>query len=217
MAYLFGGSATDIIASGATIARGATFSLFVRVKPTNNSSATRVLVRVGEGSNINAQIFMDASNNLNANFFGISVATWAGPLSAGTRYSIVYTYDGGTANLYVDTDATPKATVVQVVSPPTPSQCYIGNAEPSNVLSADARIYECGWWPGTVLTGAQAAKIGAANSVGLPLPTNYWGLVTDAKALFGTLNGTATAGLVAHEGVNLYGGSNSALTLLGVG
>ena len=128
------------------------------------------------------------------------------------------TYDGSAVRIYADTDSTQKASgVASATSDQQSDQTFCFGNLTTFSNGADCVIYEVGWWPCTVLTGAQAAKLGAANPSGVPTPTNYWPLINSPNPLFGTVTGTVTgATVVAHAGNNVYGTAGGFL-LTGVG
>lgn len=213
MAYLFGAVNADNIDCGTSVPGATTFSCFVRLKMTTANAFTHVPLarRVNPSGPLNFQIyFTDATLPNQANFFfsgNGSAATWLSGFTAGSIHTLVCTVDDAFLRIYADTDATAKATAVQTAFPDTSGTQHfvIGNTFPSGGNeSADATIYEVGWWPGVVLTGAEAAGIGAGTPPATP-PAHYWPLLTDANALFGGQHGTVTgATLVAHSGTNLY-------------
>ena len=195
MGARFGTATTDALECGTAIAHGATFSLWVRFRPTLSNNSTRVLVRLGDGSTVSAQIFLTTSNSVEANYTGQGVASWAGPLGAGTLHSALATYDGVAMRLYGDQDPVQKGAFVLTVTVPysATTGVYIGNVEKGvGALSAESTLYAVAWWANVVLTGAQSALLGAGVSplrAGLPLPNNYWMLRQDARDSVGGAHG----------------------------
>jgi hypothetical protein len=228
MAYHFGSAVTDNIDMGTAVAKHTTaFSVYARFALAQVNGNNRMIACYHDGVS-QAIFYLFATNSLGNNSvaFGISTgggttfpgAHWLSGFGVGEIHTCVGTYDGANIKLYADTDATAK-----VIQPETGTadsvagqHFMIGN-QPSASISADGNIYEIGWWPGTVLTGAQAAQLGAGSAAGIPLPTEYWPLIDSPNALYGGHNGTVTgAFVVTHVGKNLYPRSGS-LTLLGAG
>ena len=221
MAYLFGAANSDRIDCGTSVTTASTFSIFVRFKVTAANTVYRALATFANSTTgVEYQMFLAfGAGTTNILTFGFGhggiypALNWTSGFTAGSTHTLVGTYDGANLKLYADTDATPKATLAETNTPDTTSiRFQIGqDMGYGNDKSADSTIYEVGWWPGTVLTGAQAAAIGAATAPVIA-PTNYWPLVSDAVATFGGQNGTVTgASVVAHAGINLYG-AGSAVT-----
>jgi hypothetical protein len=167
---------------------------------------------------------VDNQEELSHSFGGVfEQILWVSGFTAGSTHILVGTFGGTTFSLYADTDATAKATgTVSTPSDTDADQVFcIGNLAGLS-HSADATLYEVGWWPGVTLTGAQAAILGGGGpATGVPLPTHYWPLISDAVALYGGVDGTVTgASVVAHAGTNwfpLAAARRRSLGLLGVG
>lgn len=217
MGYLFGaGAVSDVIDCGTAIVKASTFSLFIRFKPTSSNATTRRLVEFRQPSApFNAQAIIDfspgGSQEITATFStsgSYHDLVWSSGFSAGTVHVLVATYDGSTHKLYADTDATAKASVSASGTPDADAdqKFHIGNV-PTIAAGADATIYEVGWWPGTALTGAQAAQLGIGYDAAfiVPRPANHWRLIGHANDHVGGKNGTVTgATLVAHDARIFY-------------
>ncbi len=215
MAYLFGAANTDGIDCGTAVTTGATFSVFVRVKVTAANTVYRALATYANSTTgVEYQMFLAfGAGTTNIVTFGFGAAgtypaaTWTSGFTAGSTHTLVGTYDGANLRIYADTDATAKVTQATTLTPDSTSiRFQIGQDQGfGNNKSADSTLYEVGWWPGTVLTGAQAAGMGAGTAPPTS-PSDYWPLVSDALAFTGGHNGTVTgASVVAHSGTNLYG------------
>lgn len=227
MAYTFGAVNTDRIDCGTTLAKSSTFSVFVRFKLTASDTSTRMLATYQGTAQSVFYVFASGVLGANTISFGISTGSatafpgihWLSGFSAGVIHTVVVTYDGtGTFHIYADTDATQKTSFGSTGSgngtPDTSAdqRFYIGN-QLGQTISAAGTIYEVGYWPGTVLTGAEAAAIGSGTPPAVN-PTNYWGLINDADAMIGGVNGTVTgASNVAHSGTNLYGAARQGLAV----
>lgn len=219
MAYLFGSATADIIDCG-TPGRANTFTVFSRFSPAAASTEFRILTAFRESTEvIQMQLLFGGGIGVNQitgtiDIGGVAKSIfWDSGFGVGVIHTVVFTYDGHFLRLYADTDSTPKAISADLNGNPDQSlsqRFEIGNTAAAPTFSFHGTIYEIGWWPGTVLTGAQAAQLGAGNASGIPLPSNYWGLVSDASDLFGGQNGTVTgATLVPQAGTNLYSASVS--------
>jgi hypothetical protein len=230
MAFSFGAANTDNIDAGTAITRDASkFSLFARFKLAVGGSGARVIAgyRDAAGTNINVQLYANGTALQAALSQGgtATFVSWNAGIAENVEYRVALTWDVAvpTFRIYADGDTTAKAIA-------TPSQIgadvggtqsfYLGNLVGSSV-SLHGTLYEVGWWAGTALDATQCGAITSGSVSGVPDPTDYWPLVSDANALFGGHNGTVTgASVVAHSGSNLYGSPPSpirrSLSLLGV-
>jgi len=227
VAYSFAAASTDRIECGTdAVPKANTWSIFVRLKVNSSNTSLRRLCEYGQTSGgFRAQMYSHFNVGTNVLDVGHSIsggfieATWTTGWTAGSTHTYVGVNTGTDLVIYADTDASAKSTASGFGgnSDQDSGQAFtIGNLSGFSD-GADGVIYEVGWWAGTVLTGAQAAKLGAGNPSGVPTPTNYWGLINSAKPTFGTVTGTVTgATLVAHAGNNVYRDTGGML-LTGVG
>jgi hypothetical protein len=215
MGYLFGSGNTDTIVCGKPTQNGGAYSAAARFSLASADPASKTLLAFRTaGTNILMQcLFGDGNAVINNQMVwavtvggAVTSCVWTTGFLANEIHTLVFTFDGTTMRLYADTDSTNKAS--QAVGGPLDTdaaqQFEIGNTFASPTVSFHGTIYEVGLWPGTVLTGAEAAAIGSGTPPATG-PTDYWPLVNDAVALFGGHDGTVTgATVVAHSGANLY-------------
>ena len=205
-AYVFGSATSDIVDCGTTVTHASTWSVAARFTITTADGTLRRLVMFTQptGSQTSNALlqFQGGTNVVHA---GVSraggtfvFADWTTGFTAGSTHTLVATCagSGGVVSIYADTDATAKAVSASLASNPdqdTDQAFCIGNLSTFSD-SAHATIYEVGWWPGTVLTGAQAASLGTGGQMafGFPQPTNYYSFDGNANDLFGGKHGTVT-------------------------
>src|SRR5690349_21826494 len=174
MAYSFGLGNTDKISMGTTIGKSVPFSIFARVKvnTVTNLVPRRFIASYNDGGSQSFfyLFFLEDPSFNNQLAFGFSKSSgtsfptvkWTSGFTAGSIHTVVGVYTGSALNLYADTDSSAKTTTAESGTPDQPSQTFlVGNSGGSE--SWDGTVYEIGWWPGTALTGAQAANLGAAN------------------------------------------------------
>lgn len=235
-AYTFGSGATDNIACGA-LTKAASWSLAVRFAFTQaTTTADRRLVYFSTDDYSLAQCFLQTAvggtNRLYAggtrggSYITVLAPTPGSDLDTGSHVAVVTWDAAGNLSLYIDSNATPvNSTASGGNCDTTGTQSFmIGNIPPAGTptQSADATIYEVGWWPGTVLTGAQAAALGSGGqmNVGFPLPTDYYALDGNADDLYGGHNGTVTGASGVTDGATSWfplPGSSTAIQTMGRG
>lgn len=235
-AYLFGAGQTHNIACGA-LTKAASWSLAVRFAFTQaNTVADRRLIYFSTDDYSLAQCFLQTAvggtNRLYAggtrggSYITVLAPTPGSDLDTGNHVAVVTWDAAGNLSLYLDSNATPvNSTASGGNCDTTGTQSFmIGNIPPAGTptQSADATIYEVGWWPGTVLTGAQAAALGAGGqmNVGFPLPTDYYALDGNADDLYGGHNGTVTGASGVTDGAASWfplPGSSTAIQTMGRG
>jgi len=215
MAYTLTDISTDRIAVGAP-ANANTFSFFARFilnADAGGGGANRWLASFNNAAISQWQLALlfpaGTTNQLAFNITkagGTSVGpAWTTGWTTPSTHTVVCTYNQTTLALYADGDATPKATTAETAAPDQGSQTLTFGAIPTLSDAAPMTLYEAAWWPGTVLTGAQAAQLGSGSAVGLPTPTDYWGFIGNAYDLFGGMHGTVSgATLIAGDGLNVY-------------
>ena len=228
MGYTFGaGTSNKIVCGTDVVTKASTWSLFVRLKVLSANTTTRRICEYGQTSGgFRAQFyshFLVGTNDLRVGHSiggGFNEVGWVTGWSAGSIHSFVGVNNGTGIIIYADTDSTAKATnaLAGGNSDQDSGQVFtIGNLDTFSD-GADCDIYEVAWFPSTVLTGAQAAQLGAGSPVGVPLPRHSWGLINNPKAEFGGVHGTVTgASVVAHGVTNVYPVPITGRVLLGVG
>jgi hypothetical protein len=241
-AYLFGAGNSNRIEVGTlnttgVLGVGGKCSLAIRFNVTSANAARRVLFYAGNAGGTIITCLLDfftgATNqirvlNTSANGSLFPAVAWTSGFTAGSTHVVVVTYDGADWRIYADGDATAKATGHAFFD-----ASYTGPGDESTAgsaigglptgagtnLSADSTIYEVAWYPGVVLTGAQAAAHANGTQMAATafVPTNYWGFLGNANDIYAANNGTVTgASLVSGSGTNWFPAvSASAPTILG--
>lgn len=210
MGASFGVANADGIDAGASVTHApADWSLWGRFKFAVGGSGVRMIASY-RAANINFQFWLNGSNlECDITQGGVPVGiTWGISENVEYRVGVRRAAASQLLQLFADTDATPKAGSGSIpfgaADTDAGQHFLLGNYLGATDGSLNGILYEFGWWPGTVLTGAEFAAMGAGTPPGTD-PTDYWPLISDAVALFGGHNGTVTgATFVAHSGSNLY-------------
>ena len=216
MAYTFTDLSTDRITVGAP-ANANTFSFFARFTLNSDTGATgnRWVASFNDAAIAQWQLaLLFPAGPANVLAFNITKAggtsvgpAWTTGWSTPSTHSVCCIYDQVNLAIYADGSATAKATTAETAAPDQGSQTLTFGAIPTLSDATPMTLFEAAWWPGTVLSAANAAAITAAtpNAAGITRPSNYWGLVADARDYFGANPGTVSgATLVAQTGINLY-------------
>jgi hypothetical protein len=216
MAYRFGAGGTDKIRTGTGIVLASTWSISARLTIAAANATDRVIAAVAPpAGSATCQFYFSSSGTNVLRLFmttgggtAFPLVDWTSGFTAGSHHVVVGTYDGSNLRLYADVDATAKATQAASGPPDQDAGTFVtlGNDSGATTASLDGILYEVGWWPGVVLTGAQSALLGdrgrpyGTEVTGVPTPTEYWGLITDANADIGGHHGTVTGAVRVGHG-----------------
>ena len=216
MAYHFGTAASsgDVIDCGTTPSKASTWSLQWLGALANASDTPRLLVGYRSSSAFLCQLFAGGVGSGNNNqitasfskngFTAFPFARYTTGISAATVHSLVATYDGANIQIYLDTNASAVATQAETGTPDQDAgqHFYIGNRELLD-QAAEGNAYAVGYWPGVVLTGAQAAFLGAGYDAAYLFAPYHWRLGTNANARRGGAHGTVTGAFVVSHAANM--------------